>query len=88
LMWSDNPPTGWLVYVGGSLYTNRTVTASGKYTYIYFTYTQGTKTVQIQSANAVSEFQPHILPPLFMIIILFGAIIFKKHVTKTRCRQA
>jgi parallel beta-helix repeat protein len=78
LMWSDNPPAGWLVYVEGTLYNNQTIIQSGNYTYIYFTYTQGTKTVQITSTSAVPEFQPFMLLPLFMIITLLGAIVVKR----------
>jgi hypothetical protein len=76
-------PTGlmsgqWTLIVGGTLYSNQTVIQSGNYTYIYFTYTQGTKTVQIESTGAVPEFQPSMLLPLFMIITLLGAMIIKR----------
>ena len=76
-------PTGlmsgkWTLIVGGTLYSNQTVIQSGNYTYIYFAYTQGTKTVQIQSTAAVPEFQPLVLLPLFMIITLLAAMIIKR----------
>jgi len=76
-------PTGlmsgrWTLIVGGIHYSNQTIVQSGNYTYIYFTYTQDPKTVQIQSANAVSELQPFMLLPVFMIITLFAAMIIKR----------
>jgi parallel beta-helix repeat protein len=76
-------PTGlmsgkWTLIVGGTLYSNQTVIQSGNYTYIYFAYTQGTKTVQIQSTATVPEFQPLVLLPLFMIITLLAAMIIKR----------
>jgi parallel beta-helix repeat protein len=79
LMWVQNPPDGWLVYVGGTLYGNSTIITSGNYTYIYFTYSPGTETVKITSTSAVTpELQPYMLLPLFMIITLLGAMILKR----------
>ena len=76
-------PTGfmsgqWTLIVGGTHYSNQTIVQSGNYTYIYFTYTQDAKTVQIQSTSAVPEFQPSMLLPLFMIITLLSAMIIKR----------
>jgi hypothetical protein len=48
LMWVSTL-SQWSVIVGGTFYGNQTIIQSGNYTYIYFTYTQGTKTIQIRS---------------------------------------
>jgi parallel beta-helix repeat protein len=71
----------WTVTVNGIPISYRTLTDSN-YTYVYFTYTPSTKTLQVQSTNAVPEFQPLILLPLFMIITLLGAIAFKERAKK------
>ncbi len=74
----------WSVLVGGALYTNGTIITSGNYTYIYFTYTHSTKIVQITNNYIVPEFQPFMLLPLFMIITLLGAMIFKRKQSVTK----
>ena len=70
----------WIVTLNGTqvLPPNLDVTTDANYTYIYFTYHHSTETVKITSTNAVPEFQPLILLPLFMIVTLFGAIILRK----------
>lgn len=45
----------WTVQVAGTLYGNQTITPEIDNTYIYFTYTHSTKTVQIQSTGGVPE---------------------------------
>ena len=67
---------GWTVTVNGTVITPNII-LSENYTYIYFTYSPGTEIVQITSTNAVPEFRPFVLLPLFMIITLLGAIILK-----------
>jgi parallel beta-helix repeat protein len=70
----------WTVTVNGTqiLPPNLNVTTDANYTYIYFTYYHSTETVKITSINAVPEFQPFMLLPLFMIIALLGALILKR----------
>jgi parallel beta-helix repeat protein len=86
-------PTGlmsgqWTVIVGSVLYSNQTIKTLGNYTYIYFNYTQGNKTVQIKSTNAVPEFQPFMLLPLFMIITLLGIMILNRKRNERKWPQA
>ena len=57
---------------------NLNIKTDVNYTYVYFTYNHTTEMVKITSTSAVPEFQPFMLLPLFMIITLFGAIVFKK----------
>jgi parallel beta-helix repeat protein len=70
----------WTVTVNGTqvLPPNLSITTDANYTYIYFTYHHSTETVQIISTSTIPEFQPSMLLPLFMIITLIGAIIFKR----------
>jgi hypothetical protein len=70
----------WIVTVNGTrLFSpSLNVTTDTNYTYIYFTYHHSTETVQIQSTNAVSEFQLIMLLPLFMIAALLAIVIYKK----------
>jgi nitrous oxidase accessory protein NosD/predicted secreted protein len=75
---SCNTNGQWTVTVSSEppLYLN--VTSDANCTYVYFTYHHSTDLVQIQSTNAVSEFQPFVLLPLFMIITLLVAMILKR----------
>jgi parallel beta-helix repeat protein len=79
LMWCANL-RDWTVIVNGTqlLPPNLDVTTGANNTYIYFTYHQSTETVQIQSTNVVSEFQPFMLLSLLIIITALIAIIFKR----------
>jgi parallel beta-helix repeat protein len=67
----------WTVIVNGTSISYSTTT-DVNYTYIYFTYHHSTETVQIISTSVIPEFQPSMLIPLFMIITLLGAMIFKR----------
>jgi hypothetical protein len=71
-------PDDWTVSVNGKINGARNVIPSENCTYIYFTYSPGTETVQIKSTSAVPEFQPFMLLPLFMIITLLGAMVVKR----------
>jgi parallel beta-helix repeat protein len=77
LMSSDNPDE-WTVIVNNRPPIQFSVTNDTGYTYVYFTYHDTTETVKITSINAVPEFQPFMLLPLFMITTLFGATVLKK----------
>ncbi|HML03688.1 MAG TPA: NosD domain-containing protein [Candidatus Bathyarchaeia archaeon] len=77
----------WTVTVNGTPISYSTLYDSN-YTYVYFKYMQSTKTVQIQSTNAVPEFQPFMLLPLFMIVTLLGAIAFKKRAKKLNAYES
>lgn len=84
LMWVDAPGQ-WFVTVGGTLYSNRTITDSGNYTCIYFTYTNSRHDVKIQSTHAVPEFQSLLILPLLMTATLLAGFFFKrKQNIKTR----
>ncbi|MEM2102243.1 MAG: NosD domain-containing protein [Candidatus Bathyarchaeia archaeon] len=76
LMWCDSPAE-WAVTVGGFL-TDRTVTSSSGYTYMYFTYTHSTKTVHITSTHAVQEFPMLILLLLISTAALFASVFARK----------
>jgi hypothetical protein len=69
---------GWTVTVNGTVITRTVIPVDANYTYIYFTYSPGTEMIQITSTSAVPEFQPSMLLPLFMIITLLGATVFKR----------
>jgi parallel beta-helix repeat protein len=67
----------WAIEVNGTLVLPSSINETNGCTYIYFTYPHGTATVQLVPP-AVPEFQPFMLLPLFMIITLLGAMIFKR----------
>jgi len=69
---------GWTVTVNGTTITPNVIPVDANYTYIYFPYSQGIERIQITSTNAVPEFQPSILLPLFMIITLLAAMMIKR----------
>jgi parallel beta-helix repeat protein len=69
---------GWTVTVNGKSISYSTTT-DANYTYIYFTYHHSIETVQITSSiSVIPEFQPSMLMPLFIVITLLGAMIFKR----------
>jgi parallel beta-helix repeat protein len=76
MMWCNNKDE-WTITVGSTLTPAVTVLNDTGYTYIYFTYTHSTEMVKITSTNAVPEFQPFMLLPLFMIITLIGAALLR-----------
>jgi len=70
-------PDEWTVTVNNQP-VQRSIANDTSYTYIYFTYTHSTKTVQIQSTNAVPEFQTLLILSLLMTMTLLAALGFKK----------
>jgi parallel beta-helix repeat protein len=68
----------WTVTVNRRQLLERSITTDANCTYIYFTYSHSTKLVQIQSTDAVPEFKPFMLLPLFMITTLLLGFIFKR----------
>jgi hypothetical protein len=74
-MWVDNQ-NEWIVKVGGTA-VQRNVNETSGYTYIYFSYTHSTKTVQIQSSHAVPENLQSLLLAIFAVVTAM-LIIFKK----------
>jgi len=82
-MWCDNPDE-WAITVGGNLTAAVTILEDTDYTYIYFTYTHSTKTVQIQSTHAVPEFPSAIILPLFMAITILTTILTKTKINRQR----
>jgi parallel beta-helix repeat protein len=77
IMWCDNKDE-WTITVGGTLTPATNITETNDYTYIYFTYTHSTKTVQIQSTHAVPEFQPFLILPLLITITLLATVTRKR----------
>jgi parallel beta-helix repeat protein len=77
MMWCANS-ADWVITVGGNLTAADSIVEDGNYTYIYFTYTHSTKTVQIQSTHAVPEFQPFLILPLLIIVTLLAVVARKR----------
>ena len=83
LMWC-NDTSQWVITVSGTLTAAESIIEDGNYTYICFTYTHSTKTVQIQSTHAVPEFQSLVFLLLFMIMALVMVVIVFKRKRKVR----
>jgi parallel beta-helix repeat protein len=78
LLWVE-PPAQWIVLVGGVQMTP-TLAEDANCTYLYFTYTHSTKTIQITGTGVVSEFPPITIMPLLTILATL-AIVFAKRRT-------
>lgn len=77
LMWCSNPAE-WTVRIEGNV-TQRTVILGEDYTYIYFTYTHSTKTIQVTSTYAIPEFPSSTAIVLFLITTLLVVFYKRKH---------
>ena len=76
---SCNNPSEWMVNVGSTLMGNRTVTVSGNYTYIYFSYTHSTHQITITgTASSIPEFPSALVLTLGLMITLFATILLAK----------
>jgi len=74
LLWVED---GWVVLVDDEPVVP-TVTEDANYTYLYFTYSHSTKTVQIIGTNVVPEFPSALIVPLAMILTMLAVIFAKK----------
>jgi parallel beta-helix repeat protein len=77
IMWCGNP-SEWIIIVGGVPTPATNVTETTDCTYIYFTYTHSTKTVQIQSTYAIPEFPTNLILSVFIATTLVAAILYRK----------
>jgi hypothetical protein len=75
LLWVDHGD--WEVLVGGEP-VDYTVIQDGNTTYLCFTYSHSTKTVQIIGTQAISEFPSAIILTLFMVFTMLAAVFKKK----------
>lgn len=75
LLWVE-PLGQWLVFADG-LPVTPIVTEDTENTYLYFTYSHSTKTIQIIGTNVVPEFPPATIVSLLTILTLL-AIVFAK----------
>jgi len=77
-MWCSNIDD-WAVKVGDNI-TQRTVIPTQEgYTYIYFTYTHSTRTVQITSTDGVPEFPSvGVIITLLMMVTLLGVLVCRR----------
>jgi len=74
ILWTEN---GWIVLVDDEPVVP-TVTEEGNDTYLYFTYSGGTKTVEILGTNVVPEFPSAVIMPLLLILTLLALVVSKK----------
>lgn len=81
LLYADE--TEWAVLVDGNPVTP-SVNEDEKSTYIYFTYNQSTKTVEIIGTDAIPEFPSWIIIPLFLIATLV-VIIYRNRLRRKVC---
>jgi len=79
LLWVDD---GWTVYAGEES-VNYTVIPDNDYTYLYFTHSHSTKTVQIQGTHVIPEFPSFLILASIMMATLLAVIIYRKKGMKT-----
>ncbi len=79
LLWVEN---GWVVLVGGEPVVP-TVTEDVDYTYLYFTYSHSTKTVEIQGTNVIPEFTTWASILLASIVLVAATSITRRRLLKT-----
>jgi parallel beta-helix repeat protein len=77
LMWTDNP-SQWTIKVGGNLTPADRIIETSDTSYIHFTYTHSTKTVQIQSTHAIPENISSIVLIALLTITLALSAIYKR----------
>jgi parallel beta-helix repeat protein len=71
------PKESWMILIDGEPIQG-TITENNTYTFISFNYTYHSSVkIEIIGTQAVPEFQPFMLLPLLMIVMVFGALILK-----------
>jgi len=70
LLWAEDGQ--WIVLVEGVPITNYTTASDQKYTYLYFTYSHSTNTVQITGTNVIPELPSTMITSLFMILAVLA----------------
>ena len=77
-----NTEGNWIVLVDSSIVIP-TVNEDSNSSYIYFTYSHSTKTVELIGTDAIPEFPSWMILPLIMIVTLF-AVVFRKKLSLFR----
>jgi len=83
LLWVEN---GWVVLVDDEPVVP-TVTEDADFTYLYFTYSHSTRTVEIQGTNVIPEFPTWIPLLLLLSVISVTLVIYKRRLLKTPPHQ-
>jgi hypothetical protein len=83
LMWCANL-ADWTVKLNNTQVPsqNLSITTDASYTYFYFSYYRSAGTVQTTSISAIPEFQPSMLLPLLIIMLLTVAVSKRKRTAK------
>jgi hypothetical protein len=81
LLWAED---GWTILVGGQPITGYSLIPDVNGTYIYFTYNHSTKTIEIRGTHVIPEFLSLTIPPLFLILTLFGVILKRRRLGKQK----
>jgi len=79
LLYADE--TAWAVLVDGNPVTP-SVNEDESSTYIYFTYNQSTKTVEIIGTDAIPEFPSWTAMLLALIVFAFAAVVYKRKLSR------
>jgi hypothetical protein len=74
LLWVED---GWTIFVGEES-VNYTIIPDENYTYLYFTYNQTTKTIEIQGTHVISEFPSTMILLVLMLTTLIAITLLKK----------
>jgi parallel beta-helix repeat protein len=77
LLWVENE--SWSIWEGNGRTLDYTMIADENSTFLYFGYSDGTKTVQITGTNAVPELSLTLVLPLFTMLALFTTVLRKRH---------
>ena len=70
-------PSDWVVNVDGAPVTFDVAENSG-YVFIYFNYSHSAHPVEIRGTWTITEYQPNLLPPIMVILLLVAAIVAVK----------
>jgi|GEM_PF-279331 len=80
LLWIEDED--WTVLVDGVPVDATVIEEDDYYTYLYFTYSHSTKTVEITGTDIVPEFPATLILPLFLVLTLIAVALTKKN----RCK--
>lgn len=77
LLYCENPED-WIVLVNDMPPVHYGIIENGNYTYIHFTYSHSTKTVEIKGTYVIPEFPNALIMSLFMISTLLTVIAYRR----------
>ena len=77
VMWCDSPEQ-WIIMAGDETILQRKVVEGSGYTYIYFTYINSTRTIQIESTHAIPEFPSRVIMLVLMAVTALTIVVCRR----------